>query len=247
MPSVGHVGPCGPTRRRIGGCRKMVGRRWRFGPPYRDSRVGLPRAWVTSGFARRLRWAVAGLSAGSTSSAPVTLSAKQTGWRYRDSRVGLPRAWVTSGFARRFRWAVAGLSAGSTSSAPVTLSAKQAGWRWAALDHPTAIAAWACPKTAQIRITTVSIKVFFKGGRERCSARFLGHFRSVCLTTLGLTRLRRGSICSWLISQRRVSYHFWKDCGVVVLHSGKRHFRIWKQPVKESRSGSSVCVLPPRT
>jgi hypothetical protein len=54
----------------------------RSGPPYRDSRVGLPRAWVTSGFARRLRWAVATFSAGSTSSAPVTLSAKQAGWRW---------------------------------------------------------------------------------------------------------------------------------------------------------------------
>ena len=37
----------------------------RSGPPDGDSRVGLPRAWVTSGLARRLRWAVAAFSAGS--------------------------------------------------------------------------------------------------------------------------------------------------------------------------------------
>src|SRR5208337_2378950 len=42
-------------------------------------------------------------------------------------------------------------------------------------------------------ITTVSAKVFFKGGRPRCSGRFLANLDILRLTTRGLTRLRRGS------------------------------------------------------
>ena len=49
------------------------------------------------------------------------------------------------------------------------------------------------PNTARQVISTVSAKVFFKGGRPRCSGRFLANLDILRLTTRGLTRLRRGS------------------------------------------------------
>ena len=53
--------------------------------------------------------------------------------------------------------------------------------------------------TARQVISTVSAKVFFKGGRPRCSGRFLANLDILRLTTRGLTRLRRGSVL-WAIS-----------------------------------------------
>ena len=58
----------------------------------------------------------------------------------------------------------------------------------------------ASPNTARQVISTVSAKVFFKGGRPRCSGRFLANLDILRLTTRGLTRLRRGSRRSWAIS-----------------------------------------------
>ena len=55
--------------------------------------------------------------------------------------------------------------------------------------------------TVQRIITTVSGKVFFKGGRCRCSGRFFFHFDIFRLITRGLIRLRRGSVRSPCISQ----------------------------------------------
>ena len=52
---------------------------------------------------------------------------------------------------------------------------------------------WTRPNTARQVISTVSAKVFFKGGRPRCSGRFLANLDILRLTTRGLTRLRRGS------------------------------------------------------
>ena len=61
--------------------------------------------------------------------------------------------------------------------------------------------------TVQRIITTVSAKVFFKGGRCRCSGRFFFHFDIFCLITRGLIRLRRGSVRSSCISQSKPRYH----------------------------------------
>ena len=66
-----------------------------------------------------------------------------------------------------------------------------------ALEHPFQ---GFSPNTARQVISTVSAKVFFKGGRPRCSGRFLANLDILRLTTRGLTRLRRGSRRSWAIS-----------------------------------------------
>src|SRR5208337_4311887 len=87
-------------------------------------------------------------------------------------------------------------------------------------------------------ITTVSAKVFFKGGRPRCSGRFLANLDILRLTTRGLTRLRRGSTRSWTNSASSRSYHWSRRCGVVLSHSGSRACRICRQPVNDNRSTS---------
>ena len=71
------------------------------------------------------------------------------------------------------------------------------------------------PNTVQRSITTVSGKVFFKGGMFRCSDRFFFHFDIFRLITLGLIRLRRGSVRSTCISQSKPRYHASKVAGVV--------------------------------
>src|SRR5690349_21852820 len=82
------------------------------------------------------------------------------------------------------------------------------------------------PNTVQRRITTASEKVFFKGGRWRCSGRFFFHFDIFRLITRGLIRLRRGSVRSVCISQSTPRYHASNDAGALLSHSGSRHFRI---------------------
>src|SRR3954466_12957521 len=82
--------------------------------------------------------------------------------------------------------------------------------------------------TVQRRITTASGKVFFKGGRCRCSGRFFFHFDIFRLITRGLIRFRRGSVRSPCSSQSKPSYHASNDPAVLPAHSGSRHFRIWK-------------------
>jgi hypothetical protein len=96
--------------------------------------------------------------------------------------------------------------------------------------------------TVQRRITTASGKVFCKGGRCRCSRRFFFHFDIFRLITRGLIRFRRGSVRSICISQSTPRYHASNVARVLPSHSGSRHFRIWKHPVKESASGSSPAV-----
>ncbi|HET7523333.1 MAG TPA: hypothetical protein VFJ79_04230 [Acidimicrobiales bacterium] len=62
------------------------------------------------------------------------------------------------------------------------------------------------------------------------------------MITRGLIRLRRGSVRSVCISQSTPRYHDSNVAGVLPSHSGSRHFRIWKQPVNDSASGSSPDV-----
>src|SRR5512142_1245128 len=96
--------------------------------------------------------------------------------------------------------------------------------------------------TVQRSITTASEKVFFKGGRCRCSDRFFFHFDIFRLITRGLIRLRRGSVRSTCISHSTPRYHASKAACDLLSHSGSRHFRIWKHPVKDNASGSSPAV-----
>ncbi len=96
------------------------------------------------------------------------------------------------------------------------------------------------PNTARQVISTVSAKVFFKGGRPRCSGRFLANLDILRLTTRGLTRLRRGSSRFWAISSGSSRYHRFRPCGVTLSHSGNRACRICRQPVKDNRSTSRL-------
>jgi hypothetical protein len=73
----------------------------------------------------------------------------------------------------------------------------------------------ACPKTVSRIRTTLSRKVFFEGGRLRCSGLFFFHLESFLLIARGLIRLRRGSIRSSWISQSSPRYQASNVTGVL--------------------------------